>query len=111
MPDVILSQFVMIGFILIVGIAVGALLIEFGVFRVKDRNKTSRMMAIGLIIGFYAFIIVAAFFALQSGLMSIPDLDPFTMRSAFDAISLLLIAAVVIPVFIFALYFFIVRHK
>lgn len=111
-PEAILNELMMFMFVAIVAVTVLAFLVEYGYVKppMYGRNKFTKTMMLVAIFVFYTAMIIGVFYALSSGLMTIPDLDPFTMRSAFDTISLMLIMALFGPILLMLLLRVVVKH-
>jgi len=115
-PEIVLNQLMLfMGFAMVFFIVL-ALLVEYNVIRpplawAGGRNKFTKNIMLLCIFVFYAAMIIGVFYALSSGIMTVPDLDPFTMRSAFDTISLMLIVALFVPFMLMFLLRAVVKHK
>ena len=111
-PEAILNELMMFMFVAIIVVTVLAFLVEYGYVKppMYARNKFTKTMMLVALFVFYTAMIIGVFYALSSGLMTIPDLDPFTMRSAFDTISLMLIVALFGPILLMLLLRIVVKH-
>ena len=112
-PEIILNQLMLVVSILIAAVVIVALLIEFDAISLPHgrKNRVTKYLMLAVLFVFYGAMLFGVVFAVQQGIMTIPDIDPFTMRSAFDTISLMLIVALVVPIVLLFLLRTVVRHR